>query len=101
MSIGDAMAQDNIGHCCLCQRHCPLTFHHLIPKKMHRRSRFKKQFSKAELNQGINICRRCHSGIHDLHDEMTLAKQYSTLEALQSDLQLSRHVAWVAKQKGP
>ncbi|MGF1537705.1 MAG: hypothetical protein ACFB4J_14660 [Elainellaceae cyanobacterium] len=91
--------REKFGQCRLCQRHCALTFHHLIPKKMHRRSHFQKRFSKAELNQGIDICRLCHNGIHDLHDEMTLAKEYYTLEALRADAQVSKHVEWVARQK--
>ncbi|MEO0409250.1 MAG: hypothetical protein AAF289_18055 [Cyanobacteria bacterium P01_A01_bin.135] len=91
--------REKFGDCCLCQRYGPLTFHHLIPKKMHRRPYFKKRFSRDELNQGINICRLCHNGIHDAYDEMTLAKQYPTLEALQADGQLQRHVDWVARQK--
>jgi len=91
--------KDKRGDCCLCQRHCLLTFHHLIPKKMHRRPHFQKRFSKVELNQGIHICRLCHSGIHNLYDEMTLAKQYSNLAALQADAEVSKHVSWVARQK--
>ena len=38
-----------VKHCQLCQRQSLLTFHHLIPRKMHRRSRFNKKYSKAEL----------------------------------------------------
>lgn len=85
--------------CPLCNRTTKLTFHHLIPKKMHRRTFFRKNFSKATLNAGINICQKCHSGIHETYDEMTLAKQFPSLTAIQSDPTLKRHFAWVAKQK--
>lgn len=51
------------------------------------------------LNHGINVCRLCHDGIHDLYDEMQLAKQFPTLESLLSDESLQRHFAWVAKKK--
>ncbi|WNJ17308.1 hypothetical protein [Pontibacter sp. G13] len=88
-----------VGTCPMCQRETGLTFHHLIPKKLHRRNRFKKQFTREELNQGIYICRTCHSGIHNLYDEMTLGSQYSSLESLLADSAVQRHVAWVAKQK--
>ncbi|MEZ5536494.1 MAG: hypothetical protein R3F02_12810 [Thiolinea sp.] len=87
------------GTCPLCQRECPLTFHHLIPRKLHRRTHFRKHYSKEQLHQGINICRQCHNGIHRRYDEMQLAKILSTLEALQSDETLSRYFAWVARQK--
>lgn len=85
--------------CCLCQRQVALTFHHLIPKKVHRRKRFQKAYTREQLNVGIHICRRCHNGIHRLYDEMTLAQQYNTLQALQEDPAIQRHVQWVAKQK--
>ncbi len=87
------------GICPLCGRECTLTFHHLIPRKLHRRTFYKKNFSKAELSRGIEICRKCHSGIHDLYDEMTLAREYDSFERIQSDAALSRHFGWVAKQK--
>jgi len=90
--------QTKQGQCLLCQRESHLTFHHLIPRKLHRRNHFKKHYNKAALNQGIMICRACHSGIHRLYDEMTLGKQFNTLEALQHDEALAKHVAWVAKQ---
>ncbi|GGY37294.1 hypothetical protein GCM10011297_08000 [Bacterioplanes sanyensis] len=86
-------------HCQLCQRQVDLTFHHLIPRKMHRRTYFRKHFSREERNLGIWICRRCHSGIHRLYDEMTLAKQLCTLPALLNDPAVQKHIAWVAKQK--
>jgi Na+-translocating ferredoxin:NAD+ oxidoreductase RnfC subunit len=90
--------QKKQGVCPLCLRLTRLTFHHLIPQKMHRRTYFKKHFSKAELQAGIAICRDCHKGIHKYYDEMTLAKHFSTLEALKQDNNLAHHFTWVAKQ---
>ena len=84
--------------CQLCDRLVPLTFHHLIPKKVHRRAFFQKNFSREQLNCGILICRACHSGIHRLYDEMHLAKYLNSLDQLQADPQIQRHVQWVAKQ---
>ena len=85
--------------CPLCKRQSDLTFHHLIPKKVHRRNFFKKNFSKQELNQGIKICRTCHSGIHKRYDEMTLAKQLNSLDKLKGDEQLNNFFNWVARQR--
>jgi hypothetical protein len=93
------VAAENIGECPLCRRWVALTFHHLIPKKLHRRPRFKRFFSKAELNQGVFVCRLCHNGIHDHYDEMTLATEFPTLTRLQADPHIRRHAEWVAKQK--
>ena len=92
-------AREKFGVCPLCGRTCALTYHHLIPRKMHRRPYFKKHFTVEERNAGVNICRLCHNGIHDLYDEMTLAKQFASLEKLQQDGQLKLHYNWVAKQK--
>ncbi|MEM6838522.1 MAG: hypothetical protein AAF609_16910 [Cyanobacteria bacterium P01_C01_bin.120] len=93
------MAIDRAGECPLCGRWLQLTFHHLIPKKLHRRTRFKKNYSKTELNQGVWVCRLCHDGIHDHYDEMALAKHFPTLESIQTDPNIRRHAEWVAKQK--
>lgn len=85
--------------CELCGRVVPLTYHHLIPRKVHRRNFFKKKYSKEELNNGVYVCRPCHSGVHKLYDEMTLAKQFNSLELLQEDSAVRTHIQWVAKQK--
>lgn len=85
--------------CQLCQREVHLTFHHLIPRKMHRRNYFKKHYDKNILSKGIWVCRQCHRGIHKLFNEMTLAKELNSLEALKQDPQIQHHVQWVAKQK--
>lgn len=85
--------------CSLCHRQTALTFHHLIPKKVHRRTHFRKHFSRAELARGIPVCRKCHSGIHRLFDEMHLARELNTLDKLRANDDLARHVDWVARQK--
>lgn len=85
--------------CCLCFRELALTFHHLIPRKVHRRSYFQKNYNREKLNEGIFICRTCHKGIHALYDEMTLARQFNSLEQLRQDEELAKHFAWSAKQK--
>ena len=91
--------KQKLGMCPLCRRTISLTFHHLIPKKMHRRAHFKKHYSKQQLQAGIDICRRCHDGVHDIYNEMQLAKHFSSLEALQRDPLLQNHFQWVSRQK--
>ncbi len=85
--------------CPCCGRSVALTFHHLIPKKCHRRAHFKKHYDRFALNRGVLICRPCHVGIHRRYDEMALGKRFATLEALLADDDLSHHFAWVAKQR--
>ncbi len=93
------MKELNTDNCPLCQRLVKLTFHHLIPKKVHGRNYFKKKYKRHDLQEGINICRKCHNGIHDLYDEMYLGKVLNTLELIQADPALAKHFAWVAKQR--
>ena len=93
------MSRVKHGACALCGRVTALTFHHLIPRKLHRRARFRKRHSRAELGRGVDLCARCHRGVHRLHDEMTLGSELNTLAALATDPAVARHVAWVARQK--
>lgn len=90
---------EHFGVCTCCERSTLLTFHHLIPRKLHRRTAFKKKYSRKALNQGIAVCRACHNGIHDLYTEMQLAKEFASLPSLLNDPALQLHFAWVAKQK--
>ncbi|MEE4204052.1 MAG: hypothetical protein V2I45_10500 [Halieaceae bacterium] len=85
--------------CACCGRGVRLTFHHLIPRKVHRRARYKKHYDRDALNKGIHICRQCHRGIHKTYDEMTLAQHYHSLDALLADPTLRRHFDWVSKQR--
>jgi len=87
------------GLCPFCGREGVLTFHHLIPRKLHRRARFKKNFTREERQHGIAICRLCHDGIHDAYDEMTLARTFGSPARLVADDRLKKHFNWVAKQK--
>ena len=87
------------GTCCLCNRITDLTFHHLIPRKVHRRAYFKKNFSKQELNVGIDVCRQCHRVIHKTYNEMKLAKEFNSVALLIADPLLANQFDWLSKQK--
>lgn len=88
-----------VAECPICKRTLSLTYHHLIPKKMHRRSYFSKRYSREELNRGINICRCCHDAVHRAFDEMTLAKELNSLELLLSRPEIRKHAQWAARQR--
>jgi len=93
----------NFGTCVLCKREdISLTEHHLIPRKVHRKKWFRKRFKLEDMRlRKIDVCRRCHHGIHKLiADEATLARNYNTLDLLQAHEGLQRHVEWVKKQRG-
>lgn len=85
--------------CPLCRRNVDLTFHHLIPKKMHRRRYFRKTYTRKQMAEGIYLCRLCHTGVHDLFDEMSLAKQFNTPALLQANALLAKHCEWVSRQR--
>ncbi len=85
--------------CQLCGRQVPLTAHHLIPRKLHKRNRYAKRYDKTQLNETIDLCQLCHRGLHRLYDEVTLAEQFSSLYALALDPAIAKHVDWVRKQK--
>jgi hypothetical protein len=87
------------GLCPACKRETALSFHHLVPRKAHRRGFFRKRYSRQQLGLGIYVCRLCHDGIHSHFDEMTLAKQFSDPEKLLAEPALQAHFAWVARQK--
>ena len=88
------------GTCALCHRHMPLTFHHLIPKKTHKKVLRKKLFTKTEVNsRGVMICRQCHSACHRLIPHEKMALEYNTLEKLREHEGVARFVDWASKQR--
>jgi len=89
----------NSANCELCGRARDLTFHHLIPRKLHKRRRFKKLYSREQLNQGIYLCRLCHNGLHRLYNEEALAKLFNDKQKIMADPVLIKHIDWSAKQK--
>jgi 5-methylcytosine-specific restriction endonuclease McrA len=87
--------------CALCGQVRLLTFHHLIPRQVHKKKRFKREYTRAEMRtRGLMVCRICHDGIHDLiPDEKRLAREYNTLEKLLEHEGVAKHVAWSRKQR--
>jgi len=91
---------ENSNTCCaLCDRQTSLTAHHLIPRKLHRRKWFTKNYTRQELQCVVLLCRDCHVGVHKLYDEMKLAKTLNTLEKLRADKAVMKHVQWVSKRR--
>lgn len=86
-------------YCELCRQKRDLTFHHLIPRKLHRRKGFKKNFDRETLNQGIYVCRLCHKGLHKLYDELTLARLFRDRHSMINDAAIAKHIQWSARQK--
>jgi len=86
--------------CELCGRDKPLTFHHLIPRKMHRKRKVRERFDREEIvSRGIWVCRLCHRQIHRFHDQQTLALELNTRDALMRETRMAGFLAWARKQR--
>lgn len=67
--------------CCLCDREMPMTWHHVIPKDVHKKF-LKKGYTKQELARTIPLCRMCHSAVHMFFTNEELGVSYNTPEKL-------------------
>lgn len=85
--------------CDLCGRENAIqTFHHLIPKKMHRKKIVVDLFPDLDLNAyGIMVCSPCHKMIHKKIDHFDLATQYNTVEQLKRHPELSKFITFQQK----
>ena len=88
-----------ITRCELCGREASTTFHHLIPRTLHSKKRFKKAYTPAQLQEGLYLCKLCHDGIHELiPSERELGEKYNTRERLLHHEAVRKHVAWARRQ---
>lgn len=87
------------GHCQLCGREANLTFHHLIPRTLHRNKWFKKQFTREQMGEGINVCRECHLAVHRFADHKELGRSFNTRELLLAHPEIAKFVVWVRKKR--
>jgi 5-methylcytosine-specific restriction endonuclease McrA len=88
------------GLCELCSRDRYLTFHHLIPRALHGKKRYRKNYTLEEMrSQGLFLCKLCHDGIHDLLTEKELGESFNTKEQLLTHEGVAKHLVWVRKQK--
>ncbi len=88
------------GQCVLCGRGpLPLTRHHLVPRRVHRKPRFRKAFSRQALQQQvILVCRPCHNFIHYCRSEQDLALNHNTLETLRDIPELESFTDWLGQK---
>lgn len=96
------------GRCALCGRAAPLTRHHLIPKTLHRKPRYRKRHDRAYLNTAVLwVCRPCHSHLHRTLTERELADQYASRAALLEHPDIRAFAEWLSTKpdgfvpKGP
>lgn len=86
--------------CELCEREVhEVTRHHLIPRKLHRKKRFQKQFSSEELQETVDLCRLCHRQLHKLISHRELGETYHSLAQLRAHPGIQTFLVWARKQK--
>ena len=85
--------------CDLCGReNTTQSFHHLIPKKMHKKHIVGELFPDVDLNSyGILVCSPCHKMIHKKINHFDLATQYYSLEKLKEHVELSKFITFQQK----
>tara|TARA_B100000809_G_C14722472_1_gene381914 strand:+ start:43 stop:354 length:312 start_codon:yes stop_codon:yes gene_type:complete len=89
----------NKDKCELCGRaDTTQTFHHLVPKKLHKKNVIVDLFPDVDLNAyGIMVCSPCHKMIHKKINHLDLATEYYSLEKLKTHLELSKFIAFQQK----
>jgi len=87
--------------CPLCEREVNfLEYHHLIPKQLHTKKKYRNKYSKQYMGElGIRICRDCHLQIHKLFTHSYLAESLNTLKSIKSHPKTKKYIKWVIKQK--
>jgi len=87
------------GCCLMCERKMLLTFHHVVPKEVHEWYKKHHGMTKNQLNQGIMICRPCHSALHSFEDNKTLAEKYSTINAIMDHPKVQKWLPYIRKRR--
>ncbi|MEY4515992.1 MAG: hypothetical protein RL180_338 [Pseudomonadota bacterium] len=86
--------------CQLCGRvQLPLTRHHLIPQSRHNKARTQRQFERADMQQSIALlCRPCHSQVHAVLDNISLATAFYQVDLLAAHPEIARFCAWISSK---
>ena len=87
------------GICALCGRGMPISRHHLIPRKAHRRIRKRLGLTTEQLNRTTPLCRPCHSAVHRAESNDSLADKYNTIEALRAHPKIASFARYASGQK--
>lgn len=76
------------------------TEHHLIPRTCHSNKWFKKNFTREQMHERVDLCRECHNAVHRfVPSEKQLGRHHNTLEKLMQHEEIHKFVTWVSKQK--
>ena len=99
-SAANRTGEGEPNRCGLCGMDRLLSKHHLIPRAMHGKKRFRKRYSMQEMrDRGIMLCRLCHTAVHTLFSEKELGERLNTKTTLAADDRIRRHVNWARKRR--
>jgi len=90
---------EKLQHCLLCGRQKSLTFHHFVPRFCHSNKWFKKRLTRDEMQQGIDLCKDCHTFLHKQFTEKELARELASREAMLENETIATFIQWVRKKK--
>ena len=77
----------------------PLTYHHLIPREVHKKVLKRGWHEEAVLNSVAWLCRPCHSMVHRMESNEELARRWYTVEKLLEREDVQRWRVWVGRQR--
>lgn len=81
--------------CQLCEADPIHSFHHFIPRTVHRNKWFKKRFTKVEMRtSGLELCKQYHEMLHELISEKELGRQFNTRDKLVAHPEVAKYLAW-------
>jgi hypothetical protein len=84
--------------CELCEAEEAHSFHHLIPRTVHSNKWFKKRHTRQQMQAGLQLCKQCHTTIHDLVQEKELGRHFNTREKLAAHPPIARYLDWKRKR---
>ncbi|WP_019948026.1 sulfotransferase family protein [Hymenobacter aerophilus] len=75
--------------CALCEREVQRTSrHHLVPRE-----------EGGRHGPVADLCQPCHSTIHLLLDNKTLARRYASIEQLRTAEELQKYLHWIRRSR--
>ncbi|QDS71325.1 hypothetical protein FKW77_002045 [Venturia effusa] len=84
--------------CELCGRdHVGLSYHHLIPRSVHAKVLKRGWHKEWELSKVAWLCRACHSFVHKIESNESLAREWYTIEKLAEREDVKKWVQWVGR----
>lgn len=84
-----AAAEPGGSRCALCEREVQRTSrHHLVPRE-----------EGGRHGPTTDLCQPCHSTIHLLLDNKTLARRYAGIEQLRNAPELQKYLHWIRRSR--